>query len=153
MSKQHNLNYRSDFDLLMQSGDIKLLRQYLEAKELSGIPNLLSYTFMDLCHSFKDNKEYRSCFAYILNQLEDRGRDLDFTNDRGQTALMLLSLTHSTGQMKVLLNKNVDINKTDNNNENVLFYSLNSQGDFEAKLKMLMSFNIDLNDQNISGVS
>lgn len=153
MSKQNNLNYHADFDLLMHSGDIALLEQYLETNELQALPDFLNYTFMDLCQRFEDSKEYKRCFAYILNRLEDQGKDLDFTNNRGQTALMLLSQGSHSEQMKSLLNKSIDINKTDNNNENALFYCLNNKEGFDNCLKLLMSFDIDLNAQNISKVS
>lgn len=152
MTNQSSSNFQKIFSLFIESNDLELLKQYVHHPSLSPLSNFLSHTFLELCDGLIPSKHYKASFRYILSELVTKRTDLDFPNDRGQTALMLLASRDSLPEMKALLERGASITVTDNNGENALFYALNNPDTFKEKLILLKEFGVDVDVKNISGV-
>lgn len=78
---------------------------------------------------------------------------MDKGNYLGQTVLMLLVGKGLFDAVLGLLKSGVLVNKVDLYKENAIFYLLNNENDYKRTFYVLKNFKIDLNQQNLCGVS
>lgn len=78
---------------------------------------------------------------------------MDKGNYLGQTVLMLLVGKGLFDAVLELLKSGVLVNKLDLYKENAIFYLLNNENDYKRTFYVLRNFKIDLNQQNLCGVS
>lgn len=77
---------------------------------------------------------------------------LDFSNERGQTPLMLLSRGPFLDQIQILLKRGVNVNSVDKNGETSVFYSLGEEKSFGEKLGLFIDCGLNLNTLNVNKV-
>lgn len=78
---------------------------------------------------------------------------MDKGNYLGQTVLMLLVGKGLFDAVLGLLKSGALVNKVDLYKENAIFYLLNNENDYKRTFYVLKNFKIDLNQQNLCGVS
>lgn len=91
--------------------------------------------------------------SFLKSLLIRRVTDLDKGNYLGQTVLMLLVGKGLFDAVLGLLKSGVLVNKVDLYKENAIFYLLNNENDYKRTFYVLKNFKIDLNQQNLCGVS
>lgn len=152
-----------------------------ELSQFIGVKNKQGYTPLDSFVSWASSKEEKECFVDILKQRKsikakegamssllmgmiykgfsldayklaiEKSGDVNFTAD-GTTALSMAIEKNKDELVKLLLNKNADVNSTDESG-NTLLMQLLMNGGKESMAKLLIEKGVDLSGVNDIGVT